>query len=142
MPSLTTYPRWVVLQALLRVRERVAHGAPSLESARHYERRLTDRQWVELGKALDAVRFDLPARVLDEAPARQPNEAPWVFEWRELLRAAHRNAHLPWEDADGLSRAQVVTLLTQASEHVRGMPATALGPLFPSPLPIFDRSDS
>ena len=58
--------RFEVLQALEKARQHVAHGHPSLKVALHFLR-LTQRAWVEVDRALDAVRFDVPAELLEEA---------------------------------------------------------------------------
>jgi hypothetical protein len=143
MPPLSKYPRWAVLQALLRVRARVAHGDPSLTAALHYGcARLTERAWIETTRVLDAVLFDLAEVPTGEAPPPRRGESPEASEVRELLQVAKANAALPWESQEGFTREQLIAVLTLAVESVRNMPPNGLGPLFPSPLPILDRSDS
>jgi hypothetical protein len=58
--------RWEVLRGLEKAREHVARGHPSLHAALH-SLRLTARAWAEVDRALDDVRFEVPAEHLERA---------------------------------------------------------------------------
>jgi hypothetical protein len=129
--------RFMVLGALEKAREKVARGHPSLRVALHYMR-LTDKEWAEVDRAVDDVRFEPRPAPFTLVPRLQRGESPEVSELRELLEAAQRNSYLPWEDPGGLTRAECVALLSCAISRTKALPVLGAGPLLPH-LPI-DRS--
>lgn len=127
-------PRFAVLRALERARERIARGHPSIACALKPER-LTERAWVELDRTVDDVRWEPgPAPFLQVPPYRR-GESFHLTELRELLQAARRNTYLAWEDPGGLTRPQAVAVLACALERLRAAPAKSPGPLFDQPNP-------
>ncbi|MFL5344376.1 MAG: hypothetical protein ACJ8AT_06270 [Hyalangium sp.] len=132
--------RWEVLRALGQAMEGVAHGHPSLSTAFHYLR-LTERAWVEVDRALDDVRFEVPAEQFVAVAESQGAQSAEGVQLREALHAARRNAGLPWESPESLTREQCVALLFIAREFLKRLPAVSAGPLLPS-LPISARSDT
>jgi hypothetical protein len=137
---LTAALRFEVLQGLEKARQKVARGHPSLHAALHYLR-LTARAWAEMDRALDDVRFEVPAEHLEAAALSEGGSSAEGLRLRDDLKAAQQNAGLPWESPEGHTRAQAVCLLFIAREFLRRMPVVGAGPRQPS-LPLFDRSQS
>jgi hypothetical protein len=135
---LTPALRFEVLKALLVARERVARGTPNLQTAIYYQK-LTERGWAEVDRVIDGVRFDEGTNIPGEAPGPEPKEPPVVRELREAVTTAKRNTFIPWEDPEGLTRAQCVVLLTIAFMRASDLPVVSPGPLFQH-LPITSRS--
>ena len=140
MAALKEALRFAVLQALERARQRVARGLPSLHAAWHYMR-LSDSVWAEVDKAMDTVRFEVPAELLTTAALSEGAKSAEGMRLRDELQAAERNARIPWESPEGLTRGQTVALLFIAQEFLRRLPAVSAGPLLPS-LPIYERNDT
>jgi hypothetical protein len=53
-----------------------------------------------------------------------------VRELRDAVATAKANARIPWEDPEGLTRAQCVVLLTIAFMRASELPVVSPGPLF------------
>jgi hypothetical protein len=132
--SLTPALRFEVLQALAHAAERVAHGAPTLHAALHYLR-LTQRARAEADRALDEVRFEVPAEQLEAVALTEGGQSAEGRQLREGLCAARRNVRLPWESPEGHSRTQCMCLLFIAREFLKRLPVVSAGPLLPS-LPL------
>jgi hypothetical protein len=122
--------RFQVLKALEKARDAVARGHPSLAVAFHYMR-LTDKEWTEVDRAVDDVRFEPRPAPFILVPLLQRGEPPEVSELRELLEAAQRNSYLPWEDPGGFTRAECVALLSCAIARTKSLPVVGVGPLLP-----------
>lgn len=137
MPTMNRALRFEVLTGLEKARERVARGAPTLPVALHYLR-LTPRAWAEVDRALDEVRFEVPAEQLEAVALSQGSQSAEGLRLRDDLETVRRNGRLPWESTEGHTRGQCVALLFIAREFLKRMPAVSAGPLLPS-LPI--RSD-
>lgn len=132
--------RHTLTTALEELRHRVAAGWPSLEAARR-TLRLSEKARVELDKLLDSVRFDATPEQL-AAPFGEGRPAPprEVAAWREAHAEATRAMVAPsigglgltaWEDVGGLTRLEVVGLLTLAIRRLVHTPEVGAGPLFP-----------
>ncbi|KFE60114.1 hypothetical protein [Hyalangium minutum] len=134
MPSVSPALRWEVLRALDKAAEDVAHGHPSLQVAFHYLR-LTKAAWAEVDKALDAVRFDVRAELLEEFALSEGGHSSEGQRLRDRLAVAEGNGHLPWESPEGHTRRQCVALLFIARELAKRLPVVGAGPLLPS-LPL------
>ena len=110
--------RHTLSSALEQLRTRLASGWPSLDSAR------------ELDKLLDAVRFDATPEQLDKPFSQCPPAPPReVAACREAYAEATRCMVPPsigglgftsWEDVGGLTRLEVVGLLTLALQVFDG----------------------
>jgi hypothetical protein len=123
-------PRWAVLRTLERAMEKVAHGAPTLRAALYLER-LSDKEWSEVDRAIDDVRFEPGPAPFPMAPLFRPGESERISAFRDALRTAEKNSWIHWEDeTSGWSRARCVAALFCAIERVRSMPAASPGPLF------------
>jgi hypothetical protein len=134
---LTAALRFEVLQGLEKARQKVARGHPSIHAALHYLK-LT-RAWAEVDRALDDVRFELPAEQLEPAALSEGGQSAEGLRLRDDLKVAQQNAGLPWESPEGHTRAQAVCLLFIAREFLRRMPVVNAGPRQPS-LPLFERT--
>jgi len=132
--------RHTLTTALEQLRARVASGWPSLHAAAH-GLRLSKKARVELDKLLDAVRFEATPEQLekpfDNGKSVPPRE---VAAWREAYAEAARCMVPPsigglgltaWEDVGGLTRLEVVGLLTLAIQRLAHTPEVSAGPLFP-----------
>jgi hypothetical protein len=127
---LTPALRFEVLQALEKARRHVAHGAPTLHVAFHLQR-LTPQAWVQVDRALDDVRFTVPAEELVKTALAQGAGNADGLNLRDDLRTATSNTRLPWESSEGHTRQQCIALLFIAREFLKSLPVTAAGPLLP-----------
>ena len=133
--------RHTLTTALEQLRARVASGWPGLHAAAH-GLRLSEKARAELDKLLDAVRFDATPELLanpfaEGLPPAPPRE---VAAWRESCAEATRAMVPPsigglgltcWEDVGGLTRMEVLGLLTLAIRRLAHTPEAGAGPLFP-----------
>jgi hypothetical protein len=133
--------RHTLTQALKELRTRIASGDPDLTAARH----LVERQ-VRMSPEAHAYLDKLLAETREESSREEllrpfPAELPaaQVVEhrvWEEACESARRNMAPPlsltvWRDEGGLTRLEVLGLLTLALRRLAATPEFGAGPLLP-----------
>ncbi|AKF86244.1 hypothetical protein MFUL124B02_23940 [Myxococcus fulvus 124B02] len=133
--------RHTLTQALKELRTRIASGDPDLTAARHLvERqvRMSPEAHAYLDKLLaetraEASREELLRPFPEEVPAAQSVEHRV---WVEACESARRNMAPPlsltvWRDEGGLTRLEMLGLLTLALRRLAATPEFGAGPLLP-----------
>ncbi|WP_163869619.1 hypothetical protein [Myxococcus eversor] len=104
---------------------------------------MSEKALVQLDKLLDGVRYDASREQLLKpfSASPPPSQLLEFRSWKDACDTARRNMAVPragglgltaWSDVGGLSRLEVLGLLTLALRTVAATPEVSAGPLFPS----------